>query len=538
MVKTALVLSGGGSHGAFQMGAIRYLYTVEGVKPDIIAGCSVGSVNAIKLAEAGPSQNAKKPHAQVVAELLELWRKRTSDHDLWNWTPAMKARPSMAAVLLKTLRSGPPNIVPGPATLPLFPPFTYNGPPSLGILLQAVTTYLTAKAALTALEVVEAKTFVDEHEQSFMNLDPVYKDLQDNIDPPTVANSGTILRLATVSLESGTLRYMTEKGSLVERDGVTALDLGTHIEPPDCHAQEAEFKKAEEEWKQATADRKAARGPIEKAAADKIVKVALGAMEKARGLLNSCLASGPVVPNTLDVRDGVLASASIPVAFPPVLLAGEHYVDGGVRELLPLHVTARLGAETIYAVPCSALVRPYAPLTFPDPKEPWLDAAAIGIRTASLIYDEVGYDEQVIDAELLRTGGARTPSYVPLPKATTPAGGLPYPALVQLQGNYKVVMIDPWTDFYDITQIIPELVEVVMAYGWMRAYEECNGVAKAACDSDDIARYLYAIYIYGLPAAGYPQAKLDDARAEVQAMVAKRTAAFGPNSVPPESAGW
>lgn len=537
MVKTALALSGGGSHGAFQMGAIRYLYTVEGLKPEIIAGCSVGSVNAIKLAEAGSGQQAK-PHSQVVNELLELWRKRKSDSDLWNWTQPMKGRPLLAADLLKYLRSGPPSIVPAPAPAQPSPPLPVIGPPSLGLLLQAVTANLTAQAAVAALEAAEAKAFLDAHEQSFMNLDPVYKDLQDHIVSATVADSGTILRLAMVSLESGTLRYVTEKGSIVERDGVTALDLGTHIVPPDCRAQEAKFKEAETEWKQATADRQKARSPQEKAEAAKIVKIALQAMEKTRGLLNSCLASGPVVPNTLDVRDGVLASASIPVAFPPVLLAGEHYVDGGVRELLPLHVTARLGAETIYAVPCSALMRPYTPIKFLKPSEPWLDAAAIGIRMASLIYDEVGYDEEFIDADLLRAGEARAASFVPLPKATSPAGGFPYPAPVQLPGNCKVVMIDPWTDFYDITQIIPELVELVMAYGWMRAYEECNEVTKAACDSDDIARYLYAIYIYGLPAAGYPQAKLDEARAEVQVMVAKRVAAFGPNSVPPESAGW
>ena len=36
------------------------------------------------------------------------------------------------------------------------------------------------------------------------------------------------------------------------------------------------------------------------------------------------------------VQDAVLASASIPVMYPPTELGGEYYVDGGVREILPL----------------------------------------------------------------------------------------------------------------------------------------------------------------------------------------------------------
>jgi NTE family protein len=48
---TALSLSGGGSKGDFQLGAVRFLYRVRGVRPDIIIGTSVGSINGAKLAE-------------------------------------------------------------------------------------------------------------------------------------------------------------------------------------------------------------------------------------------------------------------------------------------------------------------------------------------------------------------------------------------------------------------------------------------------------------------------------------------------------
>ena len=48
--KTALVLSGGGAKGAFQCAAEKYAREVKGYKWDIIAGVSVGALNACMLA--------------------------------------------------------------------------------------------------------------------------------------------------------------------------------------------------------------------------------------------------------------------------------------------------------------------------------------------------------------------------------------------------------------------------------------------------------------------------------------------------------
>lgn len=59
----ALVLSGGGAKGCFEVGAVRELWRREG-PPDIICGVSVGALNAIKLAEGLPTS---------ANELEELW---------------------------------------------------------------------------------------------------------------------------------------------------------------------------------------------------------------------------------------------------------------------------------------------------------------------------------------------------------------------------------------------------------------------------------------------------------------------------------
>ena len=53
--KRALVLSGGGGRGAFQLGVLEHLEAI-GWKPDIIVGTSIGSMNAAVYAVGGIRQ--------------------------------------------------------------------------------------------------------------------------------------------------------------------------------------------------------------------------------------------------------------------------------------------------------------------------------------------------------------------------------------------------------------------------------------------------------------------------------------------------
>jgi NTE family protein len=64
-LREAVVLSGGGSLGAAQVGALRALYEA-GVRPDVFVGCSVGALNAAFL--------AVDPTPARVAALEEVWR--------------------------------------------------------------------------------------------------------------------------------------------------------------------------------------------------------------------------------------------------------------------------------------------------------------------------------------------------------------------------------------------------------------------------------------------------------------------------------
>ncbi|MFN2536878.1 MAG: patatin-like phospholipase family protein [Mycobacteriales bacterium] len=61
-----VVLSGGGSLGAAQVGALRALFDA-GVRPDAFVGCSVGALNAAFM--------AVDPTAERLAELEAIWRR-------------------------------------------------------------------------------------------------------------------------------------------------------------------------------------------------------------------------------------------------------------------------------------------------------------------------------------------------------------------------------------------------------------------------------------------------------------------------------
>ena len=63
--REAVVLSGGGSLGAAQVGALLALFEA-GIRPDLFVGCSVGALNAAFL--------AVDPTTERVLELERVWR--------------------------------------------------------------------------------------------------------------------------------------------------------------------------------------------------------------------------------------------------------------------------------------------------------------------------------------------------------------------------------------------------------------------------------------------------------------------------------
>ena len=65
MSKTAFVLAGGGTKGAFEAGAIRYLVEEEAITPEVITATSAGSICAVVLAQA-------RTHRELVDRARDL----------------------------------------------------------------------------------------------------------------------------------------------------------------------------------------------------------------------------------------------------------------------------------------------------------------------------------------------------------------------------------------------------------------------------------------------------------------------------------
>jgi len=88
-------MSGGGSKGAFQLGAVDYLVNKEGLDFQVIAGVSTGSLNATVLAQAGPGELK-----EYVRRLAELWFGIHSDDDIYRKSPLQRIAKILAFVVL------------------------------------------------------------------------------------------------------------------------------------------------------------------------------------------------------------------------------------------------------------------------------------------------------------------------------------------------------------------------------------------------------------------------------------------------------
>jgi hypothetical protein len=83
--RRALVLSGGGTKGAFETGAIYHLVVHRHCDFNDFSGTSVGALNAALLAQAAESADASESHANLVAQseaLVSLWQSVKGTRDV------------------------------------------------------------------------------------------------------------------------------------------------------------------------------------------------------------------------------------------------------------------------------------------------------------------------------------------------------------------------------------------------------------------------------------------------------------------------
>jgi predicted acylesterase/phospholipase RssA len=407
----AFVISGGGSQGSFECGVLRFLYDELHIRPSILCGISVGSIIAAKLAEGDDEEAGRR----AIDDVEDIWRGLRSNDDMWvaePWLEKLRSQVAWASELRE--RAGEHGTA-GSQTrvvLRMLGNIVRNPPETDG-------TIDALRQALRA--------------QSLMSMEPVRKLLAEHVHPERIATSGIKLRMGTVSLESGELRYVTETGALHARDD-TPTDL------PD-----------------------------------------------------------------VDITEGVLASAAIPVVFPPVPLGEEHYVDGGVREILPLELAFRhLGAGHMFAVVAST-----------PGVEPMGDFGSRGLLDiARRVSADIGTDET-------------------LRKEIDPPRGW----------GRRVTLIAPELDVHDALVVDPALIAASIDYGWMRAADVLLGLPdEDAALSAEIARARADLRLAEGPVVGFlgeepvemsPPAdagdrSVDGLRRRVEELVERRRAAGAP----------
>src|SRR3954454_12473244 len=110
--------------------------------------------------------------------------------------------------------------------------------------------------------------------------------------------------------------------------------------------------------------------------------------------------AGPVV-------DAVLASAAVPGILPPVEVRGEHYIDGGIVNSIPVDRAVQLGAERIFVMHVGRLDRPLEP-----PRWPWEVAlVAFEIARRHRFLGDLASLPEGVEIHVLPTGQPEPPKY-------------------------------------------------------------------------------------------------------------------------------
>src|SRR5437588_199489 len=105
--------------------------------------------------------------------------------------------------------------------------------------------------------------------------------------------------------------------------------------------------------------------------------------------------------------DGVLASCAVPGVLPPVRIDGEHFIDGGIVNSIPVARAVALGARSIYVLQVGRLEKPLSP-----PRWPW-EVGLVAFEVARrhrFAYDLQSLPEDV-EIHVMPTGGSAAPAY-------------------------------------------------------------------------------------------------------------------------------
>jgi NTE family protein len=107
------------------------------------------------------------------------------------------------------------------------------------------------------------------------------------------------------------------------------------------------------------------------------------------------------------LADVVLASCAVPGILPPVRIDGEHYIDGGIVNSIPVSRAVALGARKIYVLQVGRLEQPLKP-----PRRPWeVGLVAFEVARRHRFAHDLHSLPEDLELHVLPTGGSAAPAY-------------------------------------------------------------------------------------------------------------------------------
>jgi predicted acylesterase/phospholipase RssA len=375
---TAFVLAGGGTKGSFEVGALQYLVGTERIIPNIITATSAGAVAASVLAQARTFDEFAQRVQEVEDDILAMTRTEQVFGEQ-SWLRALEGTALSGQIRLALTQGTRPPVPPLQMigieeSMSLVPVASSPEPRSPRRAARKARRRRRRRAqrllAGASLRLPKARRKLRTSGNAILNLRPL-SDAIRNGGPSGIHQVDPAL---------------VARPGLQLRLAVTALRAGV--------------------LRYVTED-----GTL----------VEEDALTPAPGK-----SGGPV-----DFVDGVIASASVPLVFPPRPLADDDYVDGGVLQLVPVRAAVQLGAGRIIAVLAMPLRIEREDRTYVNDT-----AVNVGLRALGAI---AMADRQRENLGTLLPDGA------------------------------SLTTIDPVIDVVGFFEIEPGLLRINKDYGWLRA---------------------------------------------------------------------
>jgi NTE family protein len=108
-----------------------------------------------------------------------------------------------------------------------------------------------------------------------------------------------------------------------------------------------------------------------------------------------------------DLAEVLLASCAVPGILPPVRIDGEHYIDGGIVNSIPVNRAIALGAARVFVLQVGRVEQPLRP-----PRWPWeVGLVAFEVARRHRFAHDLREMPEHVELHVLPTGGSAAPAY-------------------------------------------------------------------------------------------------------------------------------